>query len=314
MKDEKKFRAWLSEKSENPDRESYNGFHVIQTFFQDPYSFYLKYVRGLKTVKTKPALIKGGIVHTAIEAGYRFRDKQAVLDTANWLFQVRGNEYAEQEQYHNDWREATAMLSAWADTWLDYDLANYHLLHIEESFELPLANGFIITVRPDLIVQAKSDGEIRALDHKTTAWNPMSAHNSLEDTDQSTTYIFALKKLYPNNTVLGVESDVLFKRSNMKEAKCTRVGIIQRSDWYLAEWELSTIAWLKDIARRIQMLDEGYPPAFAFPRGQSYWGSGDFPDIYRAPLPDDPTEPPFGYEIDEWSLDRAKAIATLKEE
>jgi len=304
---------WLAEKMANPDRESYNGFHVIQTFFQDPYSFYLKYVRGLKTVKTKPALVKGGIIHNAIEAAYIFNDKDAAINTVRALFYARADEYDEREKHATDWRDAEAMVSAWCDEWLAYDRSTYHYLHIEEAFELPLANGYIITVRPDIVMQRKSDGEIRALDHKTTGWSLMSGHDALADTDQSTTYIWALSKLYPNNVVLGVESDVIFKRSNMREAKCQRVGIIQRSSWYLNEWELSTISWLKDIARRIEMLAEGYPPAFAFPRGQSQWGTSDFPDIYRAPLPEDPNEAPVGYEIDEWSLDRAKAIATLEE-
>jgi hypothetical protein len=306
------FKQWLEQQINTPDRESSAGFHFIQTFMQDPYSWYLKYVRGLKPIYTKPALTKGKILHSAIEAAYRY-DADAAMQTVNAMFAASADEYEDSEQHGQDWRDAVAMIDAWTKEWLDHDKQTYHLLHIEDQFELPLANGFIITIKPDVIMQRKSDAEIRALDHKSTGRNLMSGHQALADTDQPTTYIRALKKLYPNNTIIGVESDVIFKRKNMKEAKCARPGIIQRTDWYLTQWEISTVAWLKDIARRVQMLDEGYPPAFAFPRGESHWGTSDWPDIYRAPLPEDPNEPPYGYIIDDWQRERAIAMRTLEE-
>lgn len=313
MEQTQTFEQWLDNQINNPGRESHAGFHVIQTFFQDPYAWYLKYVRGLKPKYTKPALSKGKIVHAAIEAAYRYGADEA-KHTVNSLFKAVASDYEDTERHGEDWRDTVVMVDGWLDKWLDYDRQTYHFLHIEDMFELPLANGFIITIKPDIVLQRKSDAEIRALDHKTTGWNLMSGHNALADTDQPTTYIWALRKLYPNNRIIGVESDIIFKRSNMKAASCERVGIVQRSDWYLTQWEISTISWLKDIARRVRLLDEGYPAAFAFPRGESSWGTGDWPDIYRTPLPDDPNEPPFGYTIDEWSRDRVTDIRNLSEE
>lgn len=308
------FKEWLNDKLEAPERESSAGFHFVQTFMQDPYAWYLKYVRGLCPRHTKPALTKGKIIHTAIEAAYTFKEAQAAIDTTNAMFNVARPDYEDSEQHGQDWRDSLIMVEAWTDKWLAYDLATYHLLHVEDIFELPLANGFIMTIKPDVVLQRKEDAEIRALDHKTTGWSLMSGHQALADTDQPTTYIWALRKLYPNNSIIGVESDIIFKRKNMKSASCERVGIVQRSDWYLAQWEISMIAWLKDIVRRIEMLDEGYPPAFAFPRGESHWGTSDWQGIYRAPLPDDPDEAPYNYTIDEWARDRARAMRAMKEE
>ena len=306
------FDQWLTAKLTAPDRESAMGYHYVQTFMQDPYSWYLKYVRGLKPIHTKPALIKGGIIHSAIEAAYLY-DADSAHKTLATLFDHRRPEYENPEQHATDWRDSEAMLCAWLTTWLTHDKDTYHLMHIEDPFELPLPNGFLISVRFDALLQSKTDGELRVLDHKTTGYSPMAAHKSLDDSDQSTCYQWAASKLYPNNRIIGVESDVIFKRSNMRAAKCQRVGIVQRTPWYIDQWQIAMIAWLSDIARRVHMLNEGYPPAFAFPRGESYWGPNDWPGIYRAPLPDDPTEPPHGYTIDAWQQDRAQAILTLKE-
>lgn len=306
------FTDWLKQCIETPSRESAIGHHYILTYMQDPYSFYLKYVRGLKPVNTKPALIKGGIIHSAIEAAYLY-DAEAMFNTLNALFAHRATEYADNEQRITDWNSATKMLDKWAATWLDHDRKTYHILHLEEEFTLPLVNGYTITVRPDIILEAKDDAEIRALDHKTTGWSLMKAHQDLADSDQSTTYIFAMRKLYPNNRILGVESDVIFKRDNMAEAKAERVGIIQRTDWYISQWELSTISWLQRIAQSVAMLRNGYPAPFAFPRGQNYWGTSDWPDIYRAELPSDEDEPPYGYTIDAWQRERITASLQMQE-
>lgn len=302
------FQQWLSNHIENPSRESAIGTHFIQTFMEDPYIFYLRYVRGLRPIHTAPALIKGGIIHLAIEAACRFASPDPAIVTLNTIFKHRYTEYDDRAVADADWRASSAMLESWLSTWLEHDLTTYHFLHIEDEFALPLSNGFQVTVKPDIIVQRKSDGEIRALDHKTTGRGPADAHRYLEEGDQATAYIWAIQKLYPNNHILGVESDVIFKRSNMREAKCTRVGIVQRSPWYLDSWEISTISWLQTIAQRVAMVEEGYPPEFAFPRGQSYWGLRDWGSLYRSPLPEDGS-PPFGYEIDSWQLDR---ITTLK--
>ena len=306
------FADWLDNKLLTPDRESPGGFHFILTYVQDPYSFYLKYVRGLKPIHTKPALIKGGIIHSAIEAGYLY-DTESMFSTLNALFAERKDEYEDAERHGEDWRSATVMLYKWAATWLEYDKKTYHILHLEEQFTLPLSNGYTLTVRLDIILQAKDDAEIRALDHKTTGYNLMKAHGGLADSDQATTYIWAMHKLYPNNRILGVESDVIFKRTNMAVPKCERVGIVQRTEWYIAQWEISTIAWLQRIAQSVQMLTEGgYPAAYAFPRGQNYWGTSDWPYIYRAELPTDINEPPYGYTIDSWQQDRVAATLEMQ--
>lgn len=313
MKPAQPFTDWLNAKLATPERESPGGYHFILTYMQDPYAFYLKYVRGLKPIHTKPALIKGGIIHSAIEAAYLY-DAESMFNTLNALFDHRASEYTDPEQRNTDWRESTVMLDKWAATWLDHDHKTYHILHLEEEFTLPMANGYTITVRPDIILQRKDDAEIRALDHKTTAWSLMRAHSDLADGDQATTYIWAMQKLYPNNRILGVESDIIFKRENMAVAKAERVGIIQRTPWYLTQWELSTIAWLHRIAQSVGMLtDGGYPAAYAFPRGQSHWGTSDWPDIYRAELPQDPAEPPYGYTIDSWQRDRVTATLSMQE-
>lgn len=304
------FPAWLDAKLATPDRESHTGVHYIEQFMKDPYDFYLKYVRGLKPLKTKPALIKGGIIHTAIEAAYTFADRQAAKKTLAALFKHRRAEYAEAEQHTKDWQDSQAMLNCWLDTWLDFDLATYHILHLEEQFELPLPNNMLITVKPDIIVQRRSDGEVRALDHKTTGYSLPGAHQNLAASHQASAYNWALHKLYPNNRIAGLESDVIYKRQSVVKAQ--RPGLIQRTEWFLSSWEINMCSWLEEIGRRVALLSDGYPPDYCFPRGESYWLS-DYDDIYWSPLPEDGS-PPYGYEIDAWASERNASLATITEE
>lgn len=294
------FQSWLDNLLANPGRESHTGYHYIYAYVQDPYGWYLKYVRHLKPIHTKPALIMGGALHSAIEAAYRFDSEDSCLKTFKSVMQSRKAEYIDTPTYLEDVSDGTAMLKCWLAAWLRYDFTTYHLLHIEDEFSLPLSNGMLITVRPDLIVARKTDGNLRILDHKSTRWSIPKAHASLEGTDQSTSYIWAVQQLYPSNVLDGVESDILYK--NKSVVKAERVALVQRTAHYIAEWELATCGILDEIARKVRLLEEGYPAAYLFPRNsfaESYFGS-EWPDIYRATLPDDPSTPPYGYTIDAW--------------
>lgn len=290
-------KQWLLDKLSTRSSASSAGWHYVQAFLVDPYAWYLRHIRRLEPTHTKPALTLGSGLHLAIEAAYLF-DTNCAKKTFNDFMRVHRSDFESQELFNTTFTDGIAMLSKWLSTWPEHDKETYHILAVEQPFELPLPNGMAFTGRIDLIVQEKSSGIIRALDHKTSRYSLTGSHQSFADGDQPTAYLWALSQLYPNNIILGIESDILYK--NKSVVKAERPGIVQRTPWYINEWLVSTTATMEEITRRVNMLDQGYPVAYCFPRNsyaEAYWKQGDWSGIYRSQLPDDINTPPDGYRI-----------------
>ena len=295
---------------EAPDRESPAGFHFISYYIENPYGWYLRYIRGYRPKFTKPALILGSALHSACEIMYKTWVKEDVMAAFAHIMRARKPEYEDVDKWRGDLDDGNAMLSKWYDTWCEYDQKTYNILHVEDKFAVPLPNGYYMTVKPDLVVEEKVDGKpIRILDHKSSRRSMGMAHEYLAGSDQCTSYLWAIGQLYPGRKITGVESDVLYKNRSKVDAQ--RVGIIQRSDREIAEFQLGMIGALSEMSQKVKGLAAGWPPHLLFPRNgkdESFFGS-EWPHIYRGPLPEDPTECPFGYEIDTWTIDHTKKIA-----
>lgn len=297
-------RKLLNEKlGQEPGRESFAGYHMFQYYTENPYGWYLRYVRGLQPLVKKPALIKGANIHDTIEILYKTGATEDV-SVYRELCKKSRSDYELEKNYLEDLEVGLHMLKTWASEWLEHDLRTYTILSLEEQHTLPLSNGFKLTVRPDVVFQRKADRYIVALDHKTTTYSPTATARTFEASDQATAYLWALNKLYPKNEVEGIVCDVLYKRQSKCEA--TRPVIVQRRNWYLAQWELQAIGQLTEIAQKVQALSDGWPPTMLFPRNgkdESFF-SHEWKDIYQSPLPSDPTEAPDGYYVDTWAIDR----------
>lgn len=295
-----------------PERESSAGYHFISYYIENPYGWYLRYIRGYRPKFTKAPLIMGSALHHGCEITYQTWDKTDTLSAFGETMKSRQHEYEDPEQYKKDLEDGRLMLTKWYDTWAEHDRANFNVLHVEDKFAVPLPNGYFMTVKPDLIVELKEAGHpILCLDHKSSRWSMGKAHDYLAGSDQPTSYIWALSQLYPGRKILGVQSDVLYKNRSKVDAQ--RVGIVQRDAREIAEFQLEMIGALSEIAQKVKGLAAGWPAHLLFPRNgkdESFFGS-EWPYIYRSALPEDPTEAPFGYVIDEWTKSYVNKVVEM---
>jgi hypothetical protein len=126
---------------EEPDRESSAGFHFISYYIENPYGWYLRYIRGYRTKFTKPALLMGSALHSGCELMYRTWAKEDVMSAFTAVMKHSKAHYEDLDQYAKDLEDGQAMLSHWANKWLDYDRTHFNVLHVEEKFAVPLPNG-----------------------------------------------------------------------------------------------------------------------------------------------------------------------------
>jgi hypothetical protein len=302
----------VDEMLSSEQRESYAGWHFISAYLEDPYGWYLKYIRGFKPKYTKPPLIKGGAIHAAVQIAYQIQNSDQVTLAYRELIGARKSEYESIDQFNADRTDGIAMLKKWYEEWMAYDEATYNWLSIEESYVIELANGMFITVKPDRIFQQKEDGKIVFFDTKTTGWSIGKSYSQNQGIGQVDSYLLAGAQLFPNHAILGLVYDIMYKRQSVVKAE--RPGIVQRSERELAEFELMIIGLLIELTQKVKSLDL-YPPHFLFARNgknESYFGT-EWPYIYRAPLPPQ-GEAPVGYTIDDWTLNTAKNTMKLFEE
>lgn len=275
------FSQWLEDQLSTKGGASHSGYHFIFAYLDDPYAWYLQYVCGLRPKYTGSALLMGRSFHAAAEAAYRYGKDQA-LQTYTKMQQSQKQDYEDQAQYAKDNDDGRKMLTVWADTWLDYDREHYDILQLEDQNQVTLANGYTLTVRFDQLMRRKEDRMLVIKDIKTSRYSIAKAHQYLSESDQSTAYLLAAKKLWPNDTVLGVASDVAYKRQSVVKAE--RPGIVSRSDSYLAAFELNLIGIMSELSHKVlAVVEDDYPPALLFPRNRSksaLFGNPWPPNVY----------------------------------
>lgn len=295
---------FIEEREQAEGRESPAGFHFIDLYNTNKWGFYLRYVRGYRLVHTPKALVFGGHMHSAVESFYVTGDPEAPLDVFSYYHDKDVNRYEFVEDWEQDGEDGPIMLTTWLNEWAEYDMATYDVKSVERLVEVPLANGFIMTVKMDRLMRHRSTGHLEAFDTKTTRYSIPATQRNVEEQDQATAYLLACKKLYPDEHVIGLSPDIIYKRGRVSKAE--RPSIVTRSQRELAEFEMEIIGLLLEMAQKVKSLAD-YPPHLLFPRNgkdESFFGSS-FPDLYREPLPKDPTIAPPGYEIDPWIADGA---------
>lgn len=274
------------------------GHHFIQLYNTNKWNFYLKHVLGLEPVKTKPPLIFGGAIHDAKESLYLYEDPDFAIELFHTILENRKPEYEDSTQYEKDYERGGKMLMTWCNTYLQTDLETMEIIEVEGSHTFDLANGMHTTVRWDLLARQKSTGSVYLFDTKTTGWSIPGTYTSVQNDDQSTMYLLALKKVYPElyRRSVGLIPDIMYQRQNVVKAE--RPGIVLRTERELIEYEQELIGLFVEMSQKVQHLQQNpdWPPHMLFPRNgkdESMFKGSEYHDIYRSPLPKD--KPPVGF-------------------
>ena len=314
------FKEWLDMKIATKRGASSAGHHYIQAYNENKWSFYLRYIRGIVPLHTKPPLIFGGAIHDAKEAFYLYDFSiDACLETFDKLMRDRRVEYESLETYTEDLSRGKKMLLYWGNTYAESDKEEYELIEVEGSHEFTLANGLPVTVRWDLLVRSRKTNKYYLFDTKTTGYSVPASYKSVEGGDQVTMYLLGVSKVYPSimSSLVGLVPDILYKKGNVVRAE--RPGIVMRNRNDLIEYEQELIGLFNELSQKVEALEGGFQfPHMLFPRNgkdDSMFGS-DYPGIYRGTLPRDLEHAPPSYRIDKEILENGpyRELLALKDQ
>jgi hypothetical protein len=299
-------------KAKEQRRESFSGYHYLNTFQTCPRKFFIKYIVGISTEFTAPPLLLGGAFHEGKAVWYTTGKEEKAVRKFQSELKSRRKEYEYKEEYENDLERGTMLLSSWITEVGYHDLEIYTVLAVEEMIEASLPNGFILTIRPDTILQAKASGDIYIMESKTTGFNPYLTEKGVATGDQATAYLWAVGWKHPEWKVTGVIPDVSFWSKSSKDVgriKHHRGDIVFRNPQQLWEFEQSTMGLLVEISQKTKAVKSGnFHPSQVFPRNTAWCTSYNRPceyvDICRKDLKEGMSLPP-GFKHDSWAEERS---------
>jgi hypothetical protein len=206
----------------------------------------------------------------------------------------RSHEFAESIAYNENLTMGIGMLNRWLTEWHSYDLETYDILSYEEEYSVELPGPFPqnLTGRTDAVIQRRDNGQILVREYKTTTYSVKQMYRSVNLQDQSTSYLWALKKTHPEWNVMGIQPDILYNRG--RNFLAARPGVIYRSERELLEFESGMGTLMYEISQKVKAL-ETHPHYALFPRnGDSCSKYGcPFEEICRVDI--QPDEEPLGF-------------------
>jgi hypothetical protein len=185
-------------------RETFGGFHFWNLYQNCRWKFFLNYPMGLRPEHDARALLFGIAVHAAIAAFLQTGKEQAARDVFIKTMEEQHGRYEREEDWTFDHNRGTILIARWcADVGRDL-LRDFDVLSVEDELSPSLPNGFKITSRLDAVVASRLGGhigpgprEVYILETKTTGWGRELTEEALANSDQVSTYVWALGKAHP---------------------------------------------------------------------------------------------------------------------
>lgn len=270
-------------------RESTLGFHYFNLYQCCPRKFFIKYFCRIIPKNTHPALVQGSAFHEGKAVFYTHKSKspkvreQAAIKTALGILAESRAELGSDEIYKDLEYRLPNLLHYWIEDIGLNDLRNYKILFVEKQLMVPIKNtNYMMTIRPDTILQDRQHGQIYIMETKTSGFSIRVTQQAVELGDQATSYIFGAKK------VLGLEiegcvPDITYWNKNtqdVKNIKNERGAIIFRDEYALGAFEKGVAQILTEINQKAQAYKQGYDPWVLFPRNSFYCTSFASPCAY----------------------------------
>lgn len=297
---------FVQETVAHPPTGSPLGHHFIQAYNENKWNWFLRYVRCLVPDHTPTPLIYGGAIHSALEYVYKQWDVEGMVYVFREVLSAREKEYADPDRFRTDLGRGPQELLFWANEWLEHDKQYWKVLAVEEDMQVPLPADLTMTMRLDLIVQDKENGDILVRDHKTTGWSVGGTVNSMDQQDQVTAYLYGLSQVHPDwyRLCQGLQPDILYHKGNVMKA--ARPTILTRTKHDLQRYAVELSGLLTEMSQKVLAYIQGsHSPYALFPRNgkdSAMFGRVDYEDLQRAVLPANPLEAPPGYVVDEETL------------
>jgi hypothetical protein len=250
---------------------SEKGFHFLESFKSCKRKWFFRFPLGLEPDRKPFQLIFGGAFHHGKATFYSKQKVSSALAAFKEYVEFYKKEVEDPKRYIPMMlARGPVMLEKWIRLLGRNDIRVYKILALEEVIEFRLPNGYLFTIKPDVVL--KGPGGVYIFDTKTSWYSSNLQSEQLETSDQTTAYIYGWNKKHPDQKAVGLVPDCIswnVNSSDPEKIDCTRSRLVTRSERELEEWALGTQSDLADMASRVAAVKK-FDDAGLFPRTTSY--------------------------------------------
>jgi hypothetical protein len=269
-------------------RESASGFHFVNLYQCCPRKFYIRYFLRLKPRVIAFPLIQGGAYHEGTAAFYSGLSEKESIAIAMKIVNSEKKNLASVDDYNELKFRIPNMLHYFVESVGKSDKKQFRFLMIEKELKVPLGKSpFILTIRPDSIVQDKSNKLVYIQERKTSGFSIRVTEQAVSLGDQATSYLYGVKKMTKLDPY-GVIPDIAYwnkKSRDLNNLQFPRGAIITRTEFALHQFELGMIQLFTEINQKALAYKKGFDPLILFPRNTHYCTSFSTPCCYSEICP-----------------------------
>ena len=193
-----------------------SGYHFLQEFRNCEVYWYNKNRLGLQPKWEAPYNLYGTSMHRALEERYlamqegdpdHIAIKRADNEFESAMTDVMP-EYREVTTFAHDLEKGKSVLPLYG---LHYsrDSKDFKVLHLEQTLELELTNGFWLTGDLDMVVDCPGLGGIHIMDHKNTGWSLANIKRTLSVSGQATCYLALWNHKHPDKKTFIIRFNII---------------------------------------------------------------------------------------------------------
>jgi len=254
---------------------SHTGFHFFNLHQNCARKFFIMHMARIVPAFTAPPLIFGGAFHEGKAVFYTTKSMRKALAYVRKDIALRRKEYEYDDAYEAALYRCPILLEHWIDKHGESDLRVYKIIAVEHEIRMkvPGTEGFIVTMRPDAVVQHKKSGEYYIMETKTSSFSISLTADGVYLGDQATQYTWGVQEKM-KLPVSGVIPDIAYwNKNSVKEENisCVRSDIVYRTKHDVDEYKRSVALILNEIAQKAAAFRTGkYEPTDLFPRNTYY--------------------------------------------
>jgi hypothetical protein len=267
-------------------KESAAGFHFVNLFSCCQRKFYIRYFKRFKSIWTPMPLIQGSAFHEGKAAFYSGEPEKSAISIAMKIVNGAKKELESIDIYNELKFRIPNLLHYFIETNGKSDKKQFKFLMIEKELKVPLGQSpFMMTIRPDAVIQDRHSGMVYIMETKTSGFSIRVTEQAVLLGDQATAYLFGVKKKYPKLQPFGVIPDIAYwnkKSRDLANMSFPRGEIVLRDDFALGLFEKGMIQLFTEINQKAAAYKKGMDPAILFPRNSHYCTSFSTPCQYAS--------------------------------
>jgi len=231
------------------------------------------YVKGWRPKFTAKPLVLGAAFHLGTALWYEGKKEKTCITKALAYVDSMKGELSSDEDYEDIVFRVRNFIRYWIERYGAMDLQEYKIVAVEKQLQVPIGDKFIMTIRPDAILQSKATELYYILERKTSSFSKRLTEEAVQWGDQATTYIWGVERVM-GIKVDGVIPDIAYWNKTTRSIanlEFIRGDVIRRDQYQIELFENNMMQLFSEATQKMLALkSKKFKADILFPRNSYY--------------------------------------------